>query len=191
MIRRGDAPEVFVGEWSDNPESTEVLLKNWRGRKPGRGVALGALVPKEDFRGFHPLAADERINQLARAMGLQAVALSDIADEINLTKESQRPGFEERPNCVYLPMIGRSDALASLSDMRLKPHNYAQIVVTPDAADASYLAGLFNTPLGLAIRESALSGTTIPKLTKGSIQALNVFLPDSEIQSTSVIASRR
>jgi hypothetical protein len=30
---------------------------------------------------------------------------------VNLTKSSEPPGFEEQPNAVYLPLIGRSDAV--------------------------------------------------------------------------------
>jgi hypothetical protein len=73
-----------------------------------------------------------------------------------------------------------------LSDGTIKPHNYIQIVVNEAVADSRYLAGFFNTPLGLSIRRSLCKGSVIPKISKGSLQQAIVFLPPRGVQIQTV-----
>ena len=110
----------------------------------------------------------------------KSVRLLEIVKEINLTKASEPPGFEDRANAVYLPLIGPGNAVTSLPELTLKPHNYAQLVVDPERVDARFLAGFLNTPLGHAVRESARSGVIIPKITKTTLKAMELPLPDPD-----------
>lgn len=113
---------------------------------------------------------------------MEPVHLRDIATEVNLTKASEPPGFEERPNSIYLPLIGRGKAVTSPVDFSMKPHNYVQVVVRSENADAGYLAEFFNSALGHAVRESAFRGSVIPKISKASLLEARVYLPDWQRQ---------
>lgn len=64
----------------------------------------------------------------------------------------------------------------------IKPHNYVQIVLNDSVADARYVAGFFNTPLGRTIRRALCSGSYIPKITKASLQEASIYLPAREVQ---------
>jgi hypothetical protein len=63
------------------------------------------------------------------------------------------------------------------------------MVFRDSVADARYVAGFLNTPLGLALRESLNSGTTIPKLAKKTLQGGSLYLPSREIQVRTVESS--
>jgi hypothetical protein len=191
VVSRKATERIFVGTVSEDTNRNEVLLRNFKGGREGRDVGTGRLVAPADFHGVRVLEAQEQVDRTASRLGLAPTCLQDILVAVNLTKSSEPPGFEEQPNAVYLPMIGRGDAITSTGQFRMKPHNYAQLLVNPAAADADYLAGFFNTPLGLSIREQSTSGVTIPKLTKATIELMTVFLPDLNTQRTTVQTQTR
>jgi len=186
IIRKGKARQVFVGELGENPDRNNVLLRNLKAQTEGKEVALGKLVETSLFTGYQPLVAQERIVRLADRMGLKGTCFGDLVIDIKDSKapDFDKPGsFDERANAVYLPWIGLSNALTSLSELTLKPHNYAQLIIDDNKADARYVANFLNTPLGHAIRESAFSGVIIPKITKRSLANLPLFLPDRKTQT--------
>ncbi|MBM3840853.1 MAG: hypothetical protein FJ398_23435 [Verrucomicrobia bacterium] len=191
VVARKPTARVFVGTVSEDTNRNDVLLRNFNGGREGRDVGTGRLVAPADFRGVRVLEAQEQVDRTASRLGLTPTRLQDILVAVNLTKSSEPPGFEEQPNAVYLPMIGRGDAITSIGQFRMKPHNYAQLIVNPAAADPDYLAGFFNTPLGLSIREQSTSGVTIPKLTKATIGLMTVFLPDVNTQRMTVQTQTR
>jgi hypothetical protein len=174
FIARKRTTEVFVGRLDPERDSA-TLLENLKKRKPGAALELGCLVALEHYRGWYALQAKEEEERLARRSGLTRVRLNEIVAAVNLWKQMDDGGFANLPNCVYLPLIGTSPAVASLSDLRIKPHNYAQLVVKPDAARAEFLAGFFNSPLGRKTRESMLRGTFIPKLSKQTISEATLY----------------
>jgi hypothetical protein len=186
VIRREKPVRLFVGELTSDPSSSDVLLKNLKSRKDGKVPQLGALVDSQSFRSFQTLVAEHEIEGLARALGLPPIPLSDIATEINLARPKQEQEFSDLPNAIYLPFIGRSPAVASLADLQIKPHNYAQIVLDPDRAIAAYVANSFNTSLGQKVRESLCIGTVIPKISKSQLLKASVYLPDLKTQTEAV-----
>ena len=186
VIRREKPARLFVGELTSDPSSSGVLLKNLKSRREGKVPQLGALVDLQSFRSFQTLVAECEIDRIARTLGLPPVSLSDIATEINLTRSKQEQEFSDLPNAIYLPLIGRSPTVASLADLQIKPHNYAQIVLDPDRAVAAYVANSFNTALGQKIRESLCTGTVIPKISKSQLLKASVYLPDLKTQTEAV-----
>jgi restriction endonuclease S subunit len=85
-----------------------------------------------------------------------------------------------------LPKIGRSQAVSSLADLQVKPQNCFQVVLDSDKAIPAYVANFFNTKLGIKIRESLSSGSTIPKISKAQLFKANIYLPDMETQAKTV-----
>jgi hypothetical protein len=116
-------------------------------------------------------------------MGIPSVALSDICTAINLPKRAVGEEFQEISNSIYLPSIGTSPAVSSRDDFRIKSQNYIQLVLDQNRAIATYVAALFNTPFGRKIRDSMLSGTSIPKVSKSALLATTIFLPEISVQA--------
>jgi hypothetical protein len=182
ILRKGPQERIFVGELTDNPDRARVLLGNLQTRSQVKEIPLGRLVSVQEFRGYDSLVLQEIGKVMAEQLGMESVPLTDITLQINSTKARDLPGFDDRNNALYLPTIGHSDAVASLADLTLKPHNYFQLVIDPEKADARYIAGFLNTPLGLAYRECAFSGNFIPKLTKSGLTDVPVYFPDVPTQ---------
>jgi len=182
IIRKQKPDKIFVGELSSNESSNNVLLKNLKARIEGKVPQHGILVKKEEFTSFQSLVFEYEFKELGRQLGLPATSINDLALEINLAKSSFPKGFLYRTNALYLPLIGRSHAIASLADLQLKPHNYIQIVLDQEKVNAEYLAHFFNTTLGQKIRESLQNGAIIPKINKSQLNKAMVYIPELSMQ---------
>lgn len=182
IIRKQKFEKTFVGELSSNEASNNVLLKNLEARIEGKVPQHGILVKKEEFISFQALVSEYEFKELVRQLGLPATSINDLALEKNLSKPSYPKGFLDHPNALYLPLIGRSRAITSLIDLKLKPHNYIQIVLDPEKVNAEYLAHFFDTSLGQKIRESLQSGVTIPKINKSQLNKAMVCIPELSTQ---------
>lgn len=183
-LRRRKPDALFVAELSTERDPKPILA-NWKERKEGKAVSLGRLVEAGSFRSYLSLEFEERLKGLVGRSGLPPVPLADVAREINLGARNREEGFDEKPNAVYLPLIGTSEAVSGLSDLKIKPHNYAQIVLDEDRALAPYVARFFNSELGRVTREGLLSGF-IPKLSKRSLSAAALYLPPVDVQAKAV-----
>jgi hypothetical protein len=166
LLDRRPQQELFVGELRGNPEHNRTVMENLKARRQADELAAGWLLPLERFRGYRALEAAERVQRTAWRLGFARVPFAEAVSEIHRTQATSPPGFKDRPNAVYLPLIGRSKAHASLAALTLKPHNYLQLIINPNRVVPEYLAGLFNTPFGHTLRQAAESDTFIPKITK-------------------------
>jgi hypothetical protein len=192
FISRRKVAQVFVGRLTPEQDPSP-LLANLRKRKQGAAPELGRLVALENYRGWYPLVAAEEEQRLAERSGLTPVPLADIVEAVNLAdrrKEDETEAFEDLPNAVYLPLIGTSPAVSALSDLRIKPHNYAQLVVNSDKAYAGFLAEFFNSALGRKTRDKLLSGEFIPKINKQNLLAATVYTLPLDGQKKAVDVSR-
>jgi len=189
VISRTQTTDFFVGQLTPSADC-RPLLNNLTKRKPGASIELGRIVRADEFISWQYLAAKEEEERLARRSGLKAVQLSDVVIAVNMGKRTDDGGFENLPNCVYLPLIGTSPAVASLSDLRITPQNYAQLVVRAGVAHAEFLAGFFNSPLGRKTRDAMLSGTFIPKLSKQTITEGKTYLLPLDAQQEAAAVGR-
>ena len=186
IIRKQKPEKLFVGELSSNVASNTVLLKNLKARKEGKIPQLGALVDIHSFRSLHTLIVEREIEKLAIPLGLQPTPFCKIAKEINVIKPTQDEESPNLQNVIYLPKMGRSQAVVSLADLQVKPQNCFQVVLDSDKAIPDYVANFFNTKLGMKIRESLGSGFTVPKISKLQLFKANIYLPDMETQAKTV-----
>jgi hypothetical protein len=191
FLSRKRVSEVFVGQLNSEQDSAP-LLSNLKKRKPGAAPELGRLVALEDYRGWHALVAAEEKQRLAERSGLTPQPLSEIVESVNLAdrRKPEAEAFADLPNSVYLPLIGTSPAVSVLSELRIKPHNYAQLVVKADKAYSGFLAKFFNSALGRKTRDTLLSATFIPKISKQTLLSGTVYLLPLEAQRTAVDVTR-
>jgi hypothetical protein len=186
VIRRGEQQaDMFVAELT--PKSNfKQIADNWRERRPGKTLSLGIVTSAETFRSYPSLASQQRVDALVAKSNLTAIPLVDVSVEIKRADKKKLDGFEENPNAVYLPTIGNSAAVTRIADFRLKPQNYVQIVLNGEQVLAEYLARFFNTELGLLVRESLLSGTTIPKISLTTLGSAVIYASSLEMQTAQV-----
>ena len=186
IIRKQKPEKLFVGELSSNAASNDIILKNLKARKQGKIPQLGALIDVNSFSSFQTLIAERESEKLVGPLGLQPTPFCKIAKEINVIKSNQDEESSNLQNVIYMPEIGRSQAVVSLDDLQIKPQNYLQVVLDSDKAIPAYVANFFNTKLGMKIRESLSSGSTIPKISKSQLFKANIYLPDMETQAKTV-----
>ena len=189
LISRSSTDDLFVGQLSPTTNK-QVLLKNLLERKNGLSLELGRLVPSKTFTSFIALQTADEEERLAKRSGLMRTSVNDVVSAINLGKQTDDGGFTNLPNCVYLPIIGTSPAVTALDSLNIKPHNYIQLVVRPEVADAEFLAGFFNSPLGRKTRATMLSGTFIPKLSKQTLSSGHVYLLPLDAQRKATTVGR-
>ncbi|BFH60500.1 hypothetical protein PAJ34TS1_10920 [Paenibacillus azoreducens] len=115
-------------------------------------------------------------------MNLEPVPLASIAKDINQSNGKLEEGFEDLPDAVYLPIIGKSDAVTRLSDLKLKPHNYVQIVMNSEKVNAEYVARFFSSELGRMIREYHQIGYANPRILVSSLKESELYFPSIETQ---------
>ena len=154
ILKRERPNRVFVGELDAEAVKNGTLLDNLIKRKESKLPQLGILVKRSSLTSVEAVFAEQRIRDQSRKMGVPATSLEDVALEINLVRSPQ--SFDPKPNSVSVPSIGRSNAIASLDDLKNKPHNYVQLVLDPEKANAHYVADFFNTPLGLLVQGIAI-----------------------------------
>lgn len=138
IVRRQRMDSLFVAELSESTDH-DVLLSNLRSRREGRVPEYGVLTTLADFTTFESLRLQSEIQRLANRLGYPPTPLQSLLLEINLTKSKTADRFRHLPNSVYIPLIGERDACTSLSDLEIKAHNYAQIVL--DRASGGRLSG--------------------------------------------------
>ena len=186
IIRKQKPEKLFVGELSSNVASNDIILKNLKARKQGKIPQLGALIDVNSFSSFQTLIAEREFEKLVGPLGLQPTPFCKIAKEINAIKPKQDEESSNLQNVIYLPKLGRSQAVVSLADLQVKPQNCFQVVLDSDKAIPAYVANFFNTKLGMKIRESLSSGSTIPKISKLQLFKANIYLPDMVTQAKTV-----
>lgn len=191
VVRRGTRPTTFVAEVSDSEERLTVIFGNMAAHREGDDVALGRVVQTSEFRGLDALLAAERLVALGAKLGPEwrRVKLANLISGITLVPTGGE--HTEAPNTVYLPLIGDGPAATSVGDLHIKAQNYAQLHIAGNQVEPTFLAQSFDTPVGRMARAQRLTGGTIPKLSKGTIPDIEVFIPPITVQRQMIAATTR
>lgn len=189
-VRREPIENLFVAKASAD-SSNEALLGNYAARSSGRLPEVGAIVPAQDFSTWESYEAALIFQAAARTLRGSVIELSSIVLDRALGKRTSDGSFVDRPNVVFLPIIGTSPAVTSRSDLQIKAHNYIQLVLDPELADAEYVARYFNSPVGHLTRQVASTGSFISKASLSRVDKSPIVLPPLQDQANLVGLQRR
>jgi len=181
VIRKQPVQRLFVGQLSNDEATTKAVIDNFLAQREGGSLEMGRYVDPETFRGIAALRAEEELREMAQRYGTAPSTLGEVATQVNLGRSGVQFHFPEAENTVYVPLIGSSDAIDSAESLKLKPQNYAQVIVDPAKSKASFVAQYLNSAEGRSAR-SALQAGFIPKLNKATLGHIQVFLPAPEAQ---------
>lgn len=182
VVTKGANRKMFVAQLSNDQNTNAQILENFTRGEEGGAVELGRYVDALEFRGVDSLRAGDYFETASKQIGFPAVALEDLAMEINLGRFGEGFKFPPASNAVFVPMIGESDVVDSIDELTLKAQNYAQVVIDPAKSHATFIAQFLNCELGKKIREWGKSGGVISKLNKQTIKRIQVFIPDLATQ---------
>lgn len=188
LIERTSYENLFVAALPEDNASQDELVDRFRLRKEGPQPNQGRLVTEKTFFGLGALEAVERARRLSERKGLNEIACSEVIVEINRPLR-HGPDFERLPHhsdAVYLSEMARTDATTDQEKLPERLKSYLQLIVHRDKVHPEYLAGLFNTPLGHAIREAASSGYTIPRISRERLLKTMLYLPPLDDQEYAV-----
>jgi len=184
VIKKQITNKLFVAQLSYDLIVNEKIVANYKNGDTGEYVELGRFVEASSFKGINPILRDERIEKAKEEFSYKGkiFVLGEVAVAINMGRHGDNFTFEEHPNTVYIPLVGNSEVVASVSDMKLKKQNYAQVVIDPNKTDSKFILHFLNSELGKDIRDLSRGESIIPRLNLTEIKSLFLFLPGIGIQ---------
>lgn len=180
VFKKEEPDNLFIGELSLETSSNNSLLNNLKSRKTGKIPQLGVLQDLEQYKPLSYFINENEIRQMAKISGLSKIPLSDILIDVNMGRSGK--DFDELSNSVYLPIIGNSDAVTSIDQLKIKAQNYAQLVIDKNKANAEFVASMYNTKLGKKVRMSMENYGVISKLNKETILDSEFYTTDVDTQ---------
>lgn len=176
---------LFIGQITSDATS---LSKNYLDRAGTENITNGILVERESFESFNRFRIEAEINSLkTQYKDYVKYNLIEVSREINNTKDV----FIDTPNSLYIPKIGSSPVVSSLSKTTLKHQNYFQVVLNENVVKAEFLELFYHSDLGNLILRSLSSGSYIPKINKSDIESSIVAIPKLEEQNLLVHTSQK
>ncbi|MEK6260105.1 MAG: hypothetical protein AABP62_15910 [Planctomycetota bacterium] len=188
VVRRKPSTRMFVAQLSADTNTNLQIIDNLRQETEGGSLELGRFVDPDSFRGIEQIRAAETLAIEEQRFGVPSINLAELQDvksAINLGRPGDTFAFEPIDNSIYVPLIGSSDVVESPDDLKLKPQNYAQVIIDPARSNARFVARFLNSEFGKQLREQNKSGV-IPKLNKQTVRELRVFVPDLSTQQRMV-----
>jgi len=183
LISKQNKEKTFVAEISQDDTTNKTILQNFKNQKEGRAIQLGCFVEFLEFKSLNALISEKEMQELVKRIGYPPILLTEISKSINALKVDNADEVEHLANSIYLPKVGNSPVVASLSELKIKPKNYYQIQLDETKANAIYVANYFNTPVGKKLRESLEVGAVIPQISKSQLSRCVFFLPDLSTQA--------
>lgn len=178
VLEKAEVEQLFTGRLSTDPKHNQSLFENLVAHQQGKASELGVLVDPDSFRGFSVLELMQNLSRAAKRQGLVPHSINNVLLEINAPKSSTGfKGFPDKPNSVYLPQMAMTHATTRQQDLPDTLKSYFQLIVDPNIVSADFLAGLLNTSFGQLWRDSLRSGSTIPRISKASLEAAEIYLP--------------
>lgn len=177
IVRKHTVSKMFVGQLSNDSNINLQILSNLKNGKEGDLLELGRFVDAQSFKGLDAIRIQEKLKRAESQFGKPALSLEILATKINLGRSGESFQFPREENAIFIPLIGISDVVDSFDKLKLKPQNYAQVIIDPKCSKARFVAQFLNSELGKEIRETHKSGF-IPKLSKQTLEKLEIFLPD-------------
>jgi len=183
LVSKQAKEKTFVAEVSQDETTNKTIIQNFKLQKEGKAVQLGCLVDLSEFKSFNALVSEKEMQELVKRIGYPPIPLTDISISINALKGDNSEDVEHLANSIYLPKVGNSPVVASLSELKIKPKSYYQIQLDETKANSIYVANYFNTPVGKKLRESLETGAVIPQISKSQLLKCIFFFPDLPTQA--------
>lgn len=191
VVRKHVISKMFVGQLSFDERTNLQVLSNFKERREGGKLELGRLVDPMSFSGLEAIRREERLRELEHSYGSPAIRLGDLATTIDRGRFGDHFRFPKRENCIYIPLLGVTDVVDSLENLKIKPQNYAQVSIDPKLSKAQFVAHFLNSEFGREIREENKVGSVIPKLNNQKLKELWIFVPDLQKQESMLAIETR
>lgn len=187
-ITKSAPSKIFIAELL-NEKQTVKVVGSYFSSTGGIDLRTGKYIDLGSYHGFHRQKIRQQIECLeTQYKNYTEYTLGNLAIEINSVSAGKE--FIEKDNTIYVPKIGKSPVVSTLSETKLKHHNYFQVVLR-ELALSEYVSAFFKSALGHLVLESLTSQTFIAHLDKRDLEQALVALPRLEDQELIVHTRRR
>jgi len=179
LISKRKTEKLFIADLYEDVNLREIINNFVSRKRDTHNLLRGVWIQLEQFRDFNSYAISLELKMmLEQYKEFSKYELKDVAEEIRLNKE-----LTGKENSIYIPRIGSSKVICSLTEAKLKHHNYFQIVLDNKKVKAKYLTSFFNSDVGRRILDTLLSGSVIRHINKSSLGNCEIPLPSLQTQN--------
>jgi len=192
IFEEGYNGPLFVAKYSEDKKHQQVVLDNLAKNKEASVLSQGRFVDAVTFHNLESIELSEKLEKMHQRMGLTQIIFGSIIEKVGRPKGGEAfRRLEELPNSIYLPLMANTKATISQSDLPEKLKSYIQLVIDPDKANAGFVMGLLNSPLGQSIRDMAKSGVAIPRIGVDDLMAGPFYLPalDQQVAVSAILSN--
>jgi hypothetical protein len=187
-ISKKESSNIYLAEL-DEVNQAKRVAHNFLSLINTEKLTEGTLTERNNFVGFHRLKIQQQIERLeSQYKEYDTHILKDIASEINSIKSGET--FEEKENTIYIPKIGKSKVGIGLQDLKLKHHNYFQVILKENILN-EYMASFFESTLGKLILDSLSMQSFIPHTNKQDIEQALIAIPSIAEQQSIVLTQNK
>lgn len=187
-LSKSKRDEVFVAEL-ESKDQAHQLAQAFVTNTAGNSLSEGLQIQQGTFTGFGSLKAAQQLAKLeTQYKEYDSVRLGEVAEEVNIIRSGQN--HREKPNSVYIPMLGISEVAHDIAQVSIKHHNVFQVVLS-ERANSEYLSAFFQSDLGRLVLSSLTFGAVIPRIKKSDLVKTLVALPSIEEQREIAFTHRR
>lgn len=183
VFSKKKAEKRFAGLLSDK-EMADKIVDNYLKKKTStKGPKLGIYVEGEIrcYSDYQNAARIQNKNKsLAKVFKGTPLAIKTIGSVHAPNKNNE---FKENGNAVYVPKLGNSPVVTSISDFQIKAQNYFQIIVNPEIVLPRFLVFFLNSEEGVNLRQLSYRGATIKSFNVKALEDMVIPCPTIELQS--------
>lgn len=178
VISKKKTDEIFIAEFSSDYDNNK-FVNSWINKIVGSIPELGVMVNSDEL-----ITVDHYLNKIKAENELEKypysrVTIKELINEVNLGASAKNNnGFEDKPNSIFIPTIGVTPVVNTVSNLKIKPQNYIQLVLNKNKVINEYLSGFLNSKVGLKLLDTIKTGEFIKKITKQNIKEIAIPLPD-------------
>lgn len=173
---------AFIAQLSPNEFSNLTVMENYLNGREGATAELGRIIEAASFCGLDGVRAAEFIARTELEFGTRAVSLDDVASAVIMGRPHVSFSFQEHECAIYIPLVGTSDVVESVEDLKIKNQNYAQVIIDPSRTHKRFVSRFFNSEIGRELLGQSRIGGVIPRLNTQSLKGIRLFLPDLATQ---------
>lgn len=172
IISKNKTDSLFIGELIEVSQASELANNLYKSETSTR-LESGINLNIDDFKNFDALKASIEVQRLSKQYkNFTQYSLKELAVEINSGKQ----GFTDKPNSVYVPVVGNSNVVANVDDSNIKHTNLLQVVLE-DKVNNKYMAHYLSTEIGKQALMSVSTGNVIKNISKKSLGEVKIAVP--------------
>lgn len=191
VVDRIARERVFTAQYGADENLQREIVANFRAHRAGKRPAQGRLVERSSFQGFRVIEAVEHLEAMARRKGLKPIPMGTLVLKHEVLKGAEAT-FVDAANDLYLPLVGRFEAVLHPDALTAKAAKVARLVINSEFADAHFVAASLNNEIGrLFIATVSPPAGVLNRISLAMLLQGTFYLPSISVQNQALNAMSR